>query len=316
MPATDHRLTTAEMARFVADGFLRFDALVPSPINQAVLAELPGLERAKLASLGIGSVPDDAEETQVALPNSLDPLSRCYPLSDGIGAFLRLPEVRGIVRSLVGDDPIYDHDFVHHLPAGHAGRQHLHADAIADTASPDFDIQLFYFPHEVATGSGGTRFVPGSHLRRLSSASVARYHHLVGDEFFSGPAGTVMVFHHGLWHAGQDNPSDHDRWMYKIRLGPDRLQQRLWNTADFEALHNDATDHIFAQSRTDSVGAILRRTPPWMGTDDSRRDLTERALLWRHLSGDDTFDVDYYLSRTERRSPGSLPSDARRPGHG
>ena len=29
MPAKDHRLTTAEMAEFVANGYLRFDGLVP-----------------------------------------------------------------------------------------------------------------------------------------------------------------------------------------------------------------------------------------------------------------------------------------------
>ncbi|MEZ5379308.1 MAG: phytanoyl-CoA dioxygenase family protein [Acidimicrobiales bacterium] len=300
MPAADHRLTTREMAQFVANGYLRFDAIVPPEINEAVLGELPAIEAAKLAAFGIGERSDS-----IALPHTLDPLSRCYVDRPGLGAYLRLPQIQGIISSLVGDDPIFDHDFVHHLPAGHANRQHLHADAISDTATPDFDIQLFYFPHEIAPGAGGTRFVPGSHLRRVPSSSTARYQQLVGEEFYAGPAGTVMVFHHGLWHAGQDNPSGQDRWMYKLRVGPDRPQQRLWNLADFEAMHNDASDHIFANSRTDSVAAILRSTPTWMGTDESRRELTERARLWRYLSDDDTFDVDYYLVRTERRAPGA-----------
>ena len=44
MPAADHLLTTEEMARFVADGFLRFDALIPKEINQRIIAELQPLE--------------------------------------------------------------------------------------------------------------------------------------------------------------------------------------------------------------------------------------------------------------------------------
>ncbi len=300
MPASDHRLTTREMAEFVANGVLRFDALVPDEINQAVLAELPSIERAKFANFGIGDRAEAAASSP-ALPDTLDPLSSCYVDSDGLGRYLRLPQIQGIIRSLVGDDPIFDHDFVHHLPGGHSNRQHLHCDAIPDSPTPDFDIQLFYFPHAVAPGGGGTRFVPGSHLRRVPASSTARYQHLVGEQFFSGPAGTVMVFHHGVWHAGQDNPSETDRWMHKIRLGPDRLQRRLWNLADFEAMHNDASDHIFAKSRTDSVAAVFRSTPPWMGTDEARFELRERTKFWRYLSGDDTFDADYYLQRTERR---------------
>ena len=41
------------------------------------------------------------------------------------------------------------------------------------TPDPTFDIQLFYFPEEVASGAGGTRFVPGSHLRRTRAEGVS-----------------------------------------------------------------------------------------------------------------------------------------------
>ena len=39
-----------------------------------------------------------------------------------------------------------------------------------------------------------------------------------------------------------------------------------------------------------------------MGVADYRNDQMQRALLWRHLSGDDEFDVDYYLTRLEQRA--------------
>ena len=40
MPAADHRLTTLEMAQFVTDGYLRFDALIPYDLNRRLRKEL------------------------------------------------------------------------------------------------------------------------------------------------------------------------------------------------------------------------------------------------------------------------------------
>jgi len=297
MPAEDHRLTTREVARFVSEGFLRFDALVPEDVNGRVLGELQALASVKLRqAVGV------AAEGGVSHPESLTPLSECYPAPSVIGEFLRLPQVRGIVTSLVGDDPLFDHDFVHYLPAGSAYQQHLHVDAVIDDLSPSFDIQVFYYPMAVDSGCGGTRMVPGSHLRRGRAEGVARYQHVLGEQQFSGPAGTVMVFHQGLWHAGQPNPGEVDRWLYKIRLNPRVPQVKLWNTEDFRAVHNDPRDHTFARMRDDSVAQTLRRMQPWQKGHEARYELMQRVRLWRYLSGDESFDADYYHTRIEGRS--------------
>ena len=179
--------------------------------------------------------------------------------------------------------------------------QHLHVDAVIDNRHPSFDIQLFYFPTEVAQGAGGTRFVPGTHLRYTRAEGVARYQHIVGEEHFSGPAGTLLVFHQGLWHAGQPNPSDNARWMYKIRLNPNQPQKLLWNTDDLQALQNDARDHTFAHMRTDSVAHILRTMLPWQQGHELRYEQMQRTKLWRYLTDDENFDVDYYHTRMETR---------------
>ena len=294
----DLRLDTPDMARFVANGFLRFDALVPDALNDRVIDEMAGLESVKLQQF----VGRRAERDDLPRPASRSRLSRCYPKPSVLGEVLRLPRIRGIVESLVGSDPFYDHDFVHHLAAGSQYRQHLHVDAVIDTPDPSFDIQLFYFPREVAPGAGGTRFVPGSHLRRVRAEGISRYQHVLGEQQYSGPAGTLLVFHHGLWHAGQPNPSKHDRWMYKIRLNPAVPQVRLWNVDDLADVHNDASDHIFATARFDSVAHILRQMQPWQEGHESRYELMERARLWRYLSGDEKYDVDYYLTRLEQRA--------------
>jgi len=186
----------------------------------------------------------------------------------------------------------------HHRDRG----QHLHVDAVVDTRDPSFDIQLFYFPQEVAPGAGGTRFIPASHLRRTRAEGVSRYQNLLGEQHYSGPAGTVLIFHHGLWHAGDPNPSERDRWMYKIRLNPRVPQVRLWNTGDLDAVHNEPSDHIFATARFDSVAHILRQMQPWQQGHESRYELMERARLWRYLSGDKNYDVDYYFTRLEQRA--------------
>lgn len=298
MPAADHRLTTLEMARFVTDGFLRFDALVPDDVNREVIAELGRLAQVKVPLALAREPAEDLPDR----PASGTPLSKCYPEPSVLGRMLRLPAVRGIVESLVGPDPLYDHDFVHVLPAGSAWEQHLHVDAIVDTPDPAFDIQVFYFPEAVAEDGGGTRFVPGTHLRRVRAEDVSRYQHVLGEHYFTGPAGTILVFHHGLWHAGQPNPGARTRWMYKIRLAPRGAQTRLWNTDDLDAHHNDASDHRFATMRFDSVAQALRREHAWQLGHEARYELVQRARLWRYLSGDDRFDVDYYLTRLEERA--------------
>jgi hypothetical protein len=298
MPAPDHLLTTDEMAQFVADGFLRFEALVPQAINAAVIDELRALEGPKLMQ-ALGQPPGD--ET-IPRPDSLTPLSECYPAPSVLGEYLRLPQVQGVIQSLVGSDPLYDHDFVHHLPAGSGYRQNLHVDAVIDSADPTFDIQLFYFPHEVVAGEGGTRFVPGSHLRRVRAEGVSRYQRLLGEEQYHGPAGTLLVFHHGMWHAGQPNPGATDRWMHKIRLNPVESQVRRFNLDDFEERHNGPSDHVFATTRPGTVAERLRKMHPWQQGHEARYELMQRARLWRYLSGDAGFDVDYYHTRLEGRA--------------
>ncbi len=286
----EHRLSTRRMAEFVAHGFLRFDAIVPDEINGRAIEELGRLHTERMQ-------PDGMKP-----PHSLTPLERCYPPPSAIGDYLRLPQVRGIIESLVGSDPVFDHDWVHHIPAGGAETQPLHVDAITDSTDPTFDIQLFWFPREVRPGAGGTRFVPGSHLTRVRSSGLHRYQHIVGEQQVVCEAGSVFVLHHGLWHAGQPNASDDDRWLHKIRLNPTERQVRLWDTSDLDDMQNPPTDHVFARMQPGSVAEIFRTWHPWMGITDYRNDQRQRALLWRYLTGDDDFDVDYYLTRLERRA--------------
>ncbi|WP_395152034.1 phytanoyl-CoA dioxygenase family protein [Ilumatobacter sp.] len=302
MTALDHRLTTRQMAEFVANGFLRFDAIVPRDINQRAIAELEALNAGRL-------LPSDDLDA-MRPPHSGTPLDDCYPEPSVIGEYLRLPQIRGIIESLVGRSPEFDHDWVHYIPSGGTFNQPLHVDANVDSLDQTFDIQMFWFCDDVAPGEGGTRFVPGSHLARVRSSGLHRYQHIVGEQQVACAAGSVFVFHHGLWHAGQPNPGS-DRWMHKIRLNPTEPQVRLWNTDDFDGLQSPPTDHFFARMQSGGIAEILRSMPPWMGVTEYRNTQIQRSLLWRYLSGDDSFDVDYYLTRMEQRSKRAAGSVAR-----
>ena len=259
-------LTTRQMATFVAQGFLRFDEFIPDDLNRAILAEFDA------------GVPSYAAGT---------PLSNCYPEPSALGHMLRRPEVQGIIQSLVGTDPLFDHHAIHIRQPREATAQGMHGDAIIDTrALRDFDIQFMYFPHDVPLEMGGTLVVPGSHFRRINEMDIARYQNLLGQRPVVCKAGTLLVLHHGIWHCGRRNQTDRVRYMYKIRLNPTVRQLRLWNTEDL----NDPDNN---------VQNILGHQEPWFEDATGRLEIVNRIKLWRFLTGDNRFDVSYWLTRVE-----------------
>ena len=288
------------MASFVARGFLRLEAIVPDDVNRQALEELPLVFRSWLNEFRPALSEREPVGADIPAPRSGTRLNDAYDPTSAFGRLVRVPAVAGAIASLVGPDPVVDHHFVHLKTAGDLTAQGLHADAIIDPATA-FDIQLFWFPHDVAPRAGGTRFVPGSHLRQVNMDDIARYQHLAGEEYFSGVAGTVLIFHQGLWHAGAANHSDTLRVMGKLRLNPTVPQVRLWDTSDL-AERTDSTDHIFAHWDHNTTGALLRGNEPWYEPAAYRLEVVNRTRLWRYLTGDTDFDVDWYLTRTEHRA--------------
>lgn len=267
-------LSTREVAAFVTHGYLRFDELVPPELCKAALAELTaGFHRTPLGA------PSDAPET-AWMGRGLDELWRD---SRGIGPVLRLPRLQGIIHSLVGPRARYDHHYAHVIPPRQRWSQPWHADAILDPRVDAFDIQMFFFFHDTPREAGGTMFLPGSHLRRVNEADIARYQNFRGQVPTVCRAGTVLVAHHGIWHCGQPNHTDQPRTMFKLRLGPGKRQRLTWDTGDLTH---------------PAVAEALRHTHPWTG-GDARLEIVNRVRLWRHLVGQPTFDVDYWLTRIE-----------------
>jgi hypothetical protein len=287
--ASPERLGSLDMARFVARGVLRFDGCVPEEINRAFLEQA---ERGELPEVPAGVA-----------------LREAYPAGSALARLLALPGVEGVLRSLVGPDPRFDHHFLHRAPpasffAARGWRQQsqaLHQDSTVDPRVRTFDVQLFYFPHEVEPGMGGTRYVPGSHLRRVSEAAIGRYQNLRGQVHVVCPAGTLLFAHHGLWHGGGCNASERERLMFKIRINPTVRQCRLWNTADLgpEQLGSRPIFMLRQPPDPDRVQTLLCEWQPWFENDTGRLEFIQRIRLWRSLLGDERFDADYWLTRLE-----------------
>ncbi|GAA4672467.1 phytanoyl-CoA dioxygenase family protein [Phytohabitans rumicis] len=265
MLTSSHLLSSVQMARFVTHGYLRMDAVVPDTLNRQAVEVL---------SAGLPAVPYGT-----ALPDA-------FPEGSFARQLVEVPAVAGALRSLVGPEPTVDHHFVHVREPHEGNAQPLHGDAIIDVRPDAFDVQLMYYPREVTADMGGTLVVPGSHLRRTNESDTGRYQNLLGQIRLTCPAGTVMLLHHGIWHGGRRNDSGTRRYMYKIRFNPTVPQVRLWNADDL------------ADPR---IAAELSTNFPWYEHATGRLEIYNRIRLWRALTGDDGFDIEYWVTRVSNR---------------
>jgi len=134
--ASKHLLNAKQMAQFAVDGYLMFDGLVPPELNEAVYAD-------QAAGKGY------------------------WNQSDAIRAVFEWEPVKGVIQSLVGENPVYDHSALHVVGPQQHGAQIWHADSIIDARPLAFDIQAMYFSHDAPKEMGPTLILPGSHLLRL-----------------------------------------------------------------------------------------------------------------------------------------------------
>jgi hypothetical protein len=304
-------LSSAQVASFVARGFLRFDAAVPADINAQFLAEAGQVaEPASGARLGrvLGETLAASDLPEVPAGTSL---AEAYPAGGALARLLDLPLVRGAIRSLLGEAPVFDHHFLHvtlpprfHAAAEHDNvSQHTHQDSTIDPRPQAFDVQMMYYPHAVTRPMGGTRFVPGTHLRKVSEVAVGRYQNIVGQQHVVCEAGTLLFLHHGIWHGGGVNLSDDVRYMFKVRMHASGSQVRGWNLEDLPK-RNAQRPIFFVKSAPakGTVETILTTPEPWFEQDTGRLEYINRIKLWRYLTDDAGYDADYWLTRLEHQA--------------
>ncbi|MBL8555261.1 MAG: phytanoyl-CoA dioxygenase family protein [Phenylobacterium sp.] len=300
-------LTSVEMARFVARGFLRFDAAVPDDINAQFMAEAGAAPDAADGRRVMAVYAQTLAGSAIAEAPPGRPLADTYPADSALGRLLALPRVAGAFRSLLGEAPVFDHHFLHitfppsyhEAGGGENVSQHTHQDSTIDPRLR-FDVQLMYYPHEVTLEMGGTRFVPGTHLRKVSEVAIGRYQNIRGQQHMVCPAGTLLFLHHGLWHGGGVNRSDRTRYMFKIRAHASGSQVRQWDARDLNG--GPAHRPIFFRKslpEPDTVETILMASEPWFEQDTGRLEYVNRVKLWRYVTGDTDYDADYWMTRLE-----------------
>lgn len=295
-----------DMARFAARGFLRMDAVVPSDINAQFLAEVGDIappEPGRKMRRTYGEMLANADIPEVGAGV---PLARAYRQDSALARLLALPVVAGAIRSLVGDDPVFDHHFLHVTfpPAYHTAgggenvSQHTHQDSTIDPRQA-FDLQIMYYPHDVTRDMGGTRFVPGTHLRKVSEAALGRYQNIRGQQHMVCEAGTLLFLHSGIWHGGGVNLSDRTRAMFKVRINPGSSQVRKFDLSTLEPQSGQRPIFYLKGPQPPSVEQILMTPEPWFEDDTGRLEFVNRVKLWRYLTGDPAYDADYWVTRLE-----------------
>ena len=262
----EHLLTAKQMARFVASGYLKFEGMIPPALCRACREEMPH-------NTGYLSVGAPFEET--------------WPKGTALGAAFRLPQVQGLIHSLVGPNPLYDHHAAHLTRAGQTRGPDMHQDSVIDFRDNYFDIQLSLFPVDTPDNMGGTFLVPGSQFRNVRTSEIGIYHHIRGKIWATCPAGTMYVWNTRVWHGARSNYTDRDRYMYKLRLNPTQPQIRNFDTADLD---------------DPEIGQILATNHGWEG-NEHRYELMQRVRLWRFVSGQPHYDVgERFLRRIEYQS--------------
>ena len=105
-------LNSRQMASFAARGFLMLPGIVPGDLNDAFLADVGAadISNSETPLSVYGRLLSDSTVPIVPAGQSL---SSAYPPDSAIANILQLPTVSGLIRSLVGSEPVFDHHFLH-----------------------------------------------------------------------------------------------------------------------------------------------------------------------------------------------------------
>ena len=300
-------LTTEQMAEFASSGCLFFEELIDKETNKEFLDDIGHTSADKVDSMETYNKNIKATSS-IPRIKAGSPLKNAYPVNSPLEKILKNEVVAGAIQSLVGSNPVVDHQALHlTFPTkffkGANKRQMSqgnHQDSTIDPRST-FDIQVFYFPTEVTKEMGGTRYHPGTHLRIVNEFAIAKYQNILGQKSIVCKPGTIGIFHNGLWHGAGVNFSDEIRYMFKVRLQPTEKQELLWDPEKrYKPLPNRAL-YWTDENKEETINDILMQSYPWQEADTNRLDKINVVKFWRLLTGHKKMDVAYWLTRIENK---------------
>ena len=262
---TAHLLGSATMAQFIGQGYLSFEEIVPREMCDELLGDIESFQ--------------GFEEVGSPFRN----LWKDHVLGD----IFRLPRVEGMIHSLVGSDPLYDHHAVHIVPPHTEVGAQLHQDSVTDLRENYFDIQISLFPQDTPPEIGGTAFLPGTHFRNIRTGEASFYQHVLGRKFADCKAGTILVWDTRLWHAARNNRTAKTRYMFKLRLNPTVPQVRLFDISGLD--HPDVSKKLFGGQ-------------PFFESD-YRYEMMKRVQRWRFVSDQPDYDFGEQFMRRIEHNP-------------
>ena len=260
-----HLLNVEQMARFVVDGYLEFDDLIPDALNERALED------------ELTAVDDSGRKAEFAW-HITDNKDGFFNYSDAIRQIHELPAVRGVLQSLLGPGYAQNHSALHVTYPYQEEAQLWHVDSggrrqvrLPGAHPYSFDILSAYFAHDVPYEMGPTLVLPGSHLRSMMGPDTGRYKNIKGQKRLAGKGGRICFLHEALWHCAQTNETEQHRFMFKIRYNPRTEQRATFNT---EGWDNPEIRRYFLTNKDTHV---LTGESAWV--------VGERARWWRYLCG-------------------------------
>lgn len=262
--ATDHRLTDDEMASFVINGYHILKPDLRAGLNQEIYDAL------------------DAMST-----NPGDGVIEAVPQLNQVW---NSPEMVGALTSFLGPDyEMFPHRHCHRNAPGTPSQQ-IHQDNLNDLRidggqirQPDrIDLVLaMYYPQDVTSNMGPTLILPGTHVLQALPERMASQGNFRDQVIATVEAGSVVILHYDIWHAGTANTSKTVRYMLKF------LFQRTANPSVPSWNHDPSSDASIRRRLESENPMSMQR-----GLSAKQRHL--RTRMWNRLAGDQALDLSYH----------------------
>ncbi len=258
-----HLLSDEEMASFVIRGYHILQPKLKNGLNDDIYAALDKLP----------SNPGDG----------------IYEAAPQLAEVYESPEVEGALTSLLGPGySMLPHRHCHRNMPGTPSQQ-IHQDNLMDLRVSEGQVRVpdrinlvlaMYYPQDVEPNMGPTALLPGTHVLKALPERMSSQGNFKDQFIASVPAGTVVMLHYDIWHAGTANTSDKVRYMLKF------LFQRE-NRPDVPSWRHDLKNDDAVRVRLERENAMtLQRSL-------AAKQKYLRIRMWNNLAGSAALKLDY-----------------------
>ena len=261
---TQHLMSDDEMVSFVVNGYHVVKPSLPSGFNATVYDEL-------------GALPSNPGD---GIYEAVPKLKQVY----------ESPEVRGVLTSLLGQGyDMFPHRHCHRNAPGTPSQQ-IHQDNLNDLRIRDGQVRApdrvelllaMYYPQDVASNMGPTVVLPGTHMLKAMPDRMASQGNFKDQYTATVEAGSVVILHYDIWHAGSANTSETVRYMLKF------LFQRA-NLPDVPSWNHDSANDTRIRRRLES------ESPMALQRSLNAKQRHMRLRMWNYLSGAATLNMGYH----------------------